>query len=304
MQNRNLMAKLPQIRGKYRFNAAIKTWFDVGGNAEVLFKPKDIEDLAFFLINRPEDLQLYFLGAGSNVIISDEGLSGVLIRPGSEFADISYKDGRLTAGCSCLNANLIEFCKNKALSGLEFLSGVPGSVGGAVAMNAGCYGNEVADALISVKAIDYKGNIKNFDVKDIDFDYRSNPLVNDFFFLEAVFAVEEGDSKDIANKINILCEARYNSQPIRAKTGGSTFKNPDPDTSGGKKAWQLIDEVGFRGKKIGGAMFSEKHCNFLVNNSNASASDLVSLGNKAAKEVFDSLKIKLSWEIKRLGMFR
>lgn len=304
MENSDLMAKLPQIRGKYRFNAAIKTWFDVGGNAEVLYKPKDIDDLAFFLTNKPQDMQLYFLGAGSNVIISDEGLDGVLIRPGAEFAGISYKDGKLTAGCSCLNTNLIEFCKNNALSGLEFLSGVPGSVGGAVAMNAGCYGDEVSNVLVRVKAIDYKGNIKNFDVKDIEFDYRSNPLMDDFFFLEAVFSVEEGDSNDIVNKIDDLCAARQQSQPIRAKTGGSTFKNPDPEQSGGKKAWQLIDEAGFRGKKIGGAKFSEKHCNFLINCSNASASDLVNLGNQAVKKVSDSLKIELSWEIKRLGIFR
>ena len=167
MENSDLMLKLPQVRGKYRFNAAIKTWFDVGGFAEVLFKPQDDEDLAFFLKNRPQDLDIYFLGAGSNVIISDNGLKGVLIRPGAQFANISYQDGRLTAGCSCINVNLIEFCKNNALSGLEFLSGVPGSVGGAVAMNAGCYGDETKDALLSVKAIDRNGNIKNFDSKDI-----------------------------------------------------------------------------------------------------------------------------------------
>lgn len=297
----NLIDILPEIRGQYRQNAALKTWFDVGGNAQILFRPKDSEDLSCFLKNRPKNMEINVLGAGSNVIVADNGVKGVVIRLGGSFAEIKYENDDLWVGGATLCANLIQFCKNEALSGIEFLSGIPGSVGGAVAMNAGCYGDDISKVLKCVKVVDYEGNISVINVSDIAFSYRKNNLRGDFIFLEACFNVRKATTEQISCKVEELCAARQLSQPIRAKTGGSTFKNPFPSDLTKKKAWQLIDEVGLRGKKNGGAKISEKHCNFLINEGEACAQDLIELGNLVRKRVKDEFDQNLEWEISIMG---
>lgn len=296
-----LIDKLPKIRGKYRENAAVKNWFDVGGKAAVLFKPADKNDLADFLKNCDKNIKICVIGAASNVIVSDAGFDGVVIRFGAEFAKISHESDVLQAGCGALCANVAQYSKNAALSGLEFFSGIPGSVGGAVAMNAGCYGDDVASFLLDVEVLDYDGNFHVIKVEEIDFSYRKNPLSDEFIFISARFKLEESTSEVVLNKITELCANREKSQPIRAKTGGSTFKNPFwPDLSA-KRAWQLIDEAGCRGLKVGGAQISEKHCNFMINSDSATASDLINLGNEVKKRVKDSSGVVLEWEVKIIG---
>ncbi len=295
----DLIKNLPQVRGAYRQNVELKTWFDVGGKAEILFKPADLEDLQFFLQNISQEIPLNILGAASNVIIKDEGVKGVVIRSGGEFAKIS-KSGEniITAGAAALCANVALFSKNVGLSGLEFLTGIPGSIGGALAMNAGCYGSDISKVLYSAKALDYKGNLFELKNADFGFFYRGNKIAKNFIFVEASFKLEKSSIAEVDKKITEFNQNREKSQPIRAKTGGSTFKNPSPLDPTAKKAWQLIDEAGLRGATVGGAKISEKHCNFMINFSNAKAQDLINLGNLAKKKVKEQTGIDLEWEIK------
>jgi UDP-N-acetylmuramate dehydrogenase len=289
--------ELPKIRGKYRFNAKITNWFDVGGNAEVLFRPKDLEDLEFFLQNINQKISCQILGAGSNVIISDEGVKGVLIRLGSEFANIKFEENDqqffIRSGAGCLAVNVANFAKNLGLSGLEFLSGIPGSIGGVIAMNAGCYGQDISQVLCEVDSLDYQGKKHKLKNHQFNFEYRSNKLIDKYIFTEVLLKVEKSSILEVSKKMIEMQNQRENSQPIRAKTGGSTFKNPV-----NKKAWELIDAIGFRGKQKGGAQFSNKHCNFLINNNSAKASDLIDLANEAKNEVQKKFSINLEWEIK------
>lgn len=300
MEN-NLINKLPKISGQYRQNYVLKNWFDVGGKVEILFKPKNLEDLCYFLKNVDQDIKINIFGAGSNVIVDDKGLSGVVIKFGRGFSDISRDDNVITAGSAVLCGNLAQFCKNEAYSGLEFFSGIPGSVGGAVAMNAGCYGDDVSKKLISALAVDYQGNIHHLKREDFNFSYRKNNLSQELIFVEASFKLEKSEIDIVAKKIEKFSLSREESQPIRAKTGGSTFKNPYPEDLSKKKAWQLIDEAGCRGLEFGGAKFSEKHCNFMINFNNASAQDLIKLGNIVKNKVKEKSGIELEWEIKILS---
>ena len=296
-----ILEKLPQVRGQYRQNAILKSWFDVGGNAEILFKPADINDLAYFLKNCPKEIPITILGAASNVIIRDGGIDGVVIRLGGEFAKISHDENCLRAGAAALCGNVALYCKSAALSGLEFLSGVPGSIGGAVAMNAGCYGGDVSQVLKSLTVVDYDGNIKELSHFDAVFSYRKNILTSDYIFVEACFNAQKSTVAAVCAKIDEFCKKREEAQPIRAKTGGSTFKNPFPDDLSQKKAWQLIDEVGMRCAKKGDAQISQKHCNFMINTNKARALDLIELGAEAKNKVKERLNIDLEWEIKILG---
>ncbi len=291
-----LLKKLPEVRGTYRENAQLKNWFNVGGPAEILFRPADLEDLQYFLKNRPKEIPLNILGAASNVIIKDEGVKGVVIRLGGEFGKISHQGENLIAGAAALCANVALYSKNAALSGVEFFSGIPGSIGGAVAMNAGCYGTEVADRLVKTTACDLDGNLFTLSAADCRFSYRRNDIAKNLIFIEAEFKLEKSSAEEVAKKIADCTKMREEAQPIRVKTGGSTFKNP-----AGKKAWQLIDEAGCRGLKIGGAQISEKHCNFMINCDNASAQDLLDLGAKVKQEVKKKSDIDLEWEIKVIG---
>jgi UDP-N-acetylmuramate dehydrogenase len=306
---------LPKIRGNYRKNVKLKNWFDVGGPAEVLFRPADLEDLQFFLRNSPKILPINVLGAGSNVIIDDLGVAGIVIRMGSEFAEIfhqSKNDGsfEIRAGSAVPCSNLAIYCQNHGIAGLEFFATIPGSIGGAIAMNAGCYGSETADILKEVLAIDFQGNVQTLSKASCGFGYRRNEFAGKFIFLSGIFYGFPDSSKKIAVKIEDFKKNRELSQPIRAKTGGSTFKNPseaeiaevkriDPENKL-QRAWEFIDAVGFRGKILGGAKFSEKHCNFLINTGNASASDLLELSGEVRQKVFEQFNLRLELEIKHL----
>ena len=293
----SLIDRLPTISGSYRENAPLKSWFDVGGNAEILFKPKNVDDLCHFLKNCPKDVPINILAIGSNVIIHDDGVNGVVIRLGKEFANITSQDNKITAGAAALCANCANYSASQSLGNLEFLSGIPGSIGGAIAMNAGCYGSDISQVLASVEAVDYNGNLVEIPATDFSFGYRHNNLAGKYIFIGATFLCQESQSEVVQEKIQTLQQNRQNAQPIRAKTGGSTFKNPD---NCDKKAWQLIDEAGYRGKVKGGAQISTKHCNFLINCDNAKAQDLLDLGEEAREAVKNKSGIELKWEIKLL----
>ncbi|MDX2082794.1 MAG: UDP-N-acetylmuramate dehydrogenase [Rickettsiales bacterium] len=299
-----LIKILPEIRGAYRQNAAIKNWFDVGGNAEVLFRPADKEDLQNFLKNCPKEIPINIIGAASNVIISDSGIKGVVIKLGGEFAKISHEQELIKIGGACLCINAALYSKNYSLTGLEFFSGIPGSIGGAIAMNAGCYGFDTAQTLVSALAIDFSGNLIELKNSDFGFFYRGNKIAENFgkkfIFIEAIFKTEKSSKELVAKKIAEFSQQREQSQPIRAKTGGSTFKNPYPQDLSAKKAWQLIDEANCRGMVEGDAQISIKHCNFMINRGKASAQNLIDLGNKVKKLVKQSSNIDLEWEIKIL----
>jgi len=287
---------LPKVRGTYRKNADLKSWFDVGGKAEIMFRPADIEDLQDFLKQRDKKIPLTILGAASNVIIRDEGVKGVVIRLPGEFAKISHEKNFVRAGAAALCGNVALYSRNAALGNLEFFSGIPGSVGGAIAMNAGCYGSDIAQTLVSVTAIDFDGNLIEFSNEDCGFSYRKNKIAEKFIFVEGCFKAIKSSVEVVSQKISELNQQRENAQPIRAKTGGSTFKNP-PE----KKAWQLIDEAGCRGSKIGEAQISEKHCNFMLNLGKASAQDLIDLAAEAKRRVKENSGVDLELEIKIIG---
>ncbi len=316
---------LPKVRGTYRFNTDLSktNWFRVGGPAEILFLPKDSQDLIFFLRNKPDNLNITVLGVGSNVIIKDGGISGVVIKLGGGFTKIEPSTNNLQPkltdkinqknqieetlnhnsnqylkiGCGCLCFNAAIYCKINGLGGLEFLSSIPGSIGGALAMNAGCYDGEIANSLISATAIDHSGNLLELSNQDFGFKYRGNSLPKNLIFIETVLQIQTSSTEEVSKKIANFYQKREASQPIRTKTGGSTFKNP----AQGKKAWQLIDEAGCRGVKIGDAQISEKHCNFMINTGNAKAKDLIELANQVAAKVQENSGIKLEMEIQILG---
>ncbi len=295
-----LISKLPQVRGEYRLNAELKNWFNVAAKAEVLFRPEDIEDLQSFLQNLPKEIPVTILGAASNVIIRSGGIKGVTIRFGKNFAKISHDNNIIKVGVSALCGNVALYSRDAALKNLEFLTGIPGSIGGAIAMNAGCYGSDMSQIVLVVKALDYNGNLHELQNSDFQFCYRGNKIAEKFIFVEALLKGDDSNFEEVAQRISEFNQKREESQPIRAKTGGSTFKNPNSNLTS-KKAWELIDESGCRGLQENDAQISTKHCNFMINNSNASALDLINLGNKVQKAVKDKMGIELQWEIKILG---
>ncbi|MDF2965785.1 MAG: UDP-N-acetylenolpyruvoylglucosamine reductase [Rickettsiaceae bacterium] len=296
-----LVNNLPNVAGEYRFNAELtKTnWFNVGGPAEILFRPKDTQDLAHFLSNKPFDLPITTLGVGSNVIIRDGGISGVVIKLGRAFNYIEIiKPGKIKAGAAVLNFNFVQFCLANSIKGFEFMVGIPGTIGGGIAMNAGAYGTEFKDIIDHIMALDEAGNIHKIAAKDIGFVYRGHTLPEGMVFVEAVFNFELGDKQEIQDKIDFIVQTRNASQPVREKTGGSTFANPK-----GYKAWQLIDAAGLRGARINDAQISELHCNFMINLGSATAKDLEDLGEMVRKKVYEDSNIELEWEIKRIGKY-
>ncbi|MFT6105931.1 MAG: UDP-N-acetylmuramate dehydrogenase [Rickettsiales bacterium] len=294
---------LPKVRGKYRYNVDLSktTWFGVGGPAQILFLPKDADDLVHFLKNKPNDLKVTILGASSNVIIKDGGIEGVVIKLGGEFAKFSHQENEITIGAGNLCFNAALYTKINGLAGLEFMSSIPGNVGGAIAMNAGCYDGDISKQLISATAIDFDGNVLEIANEDFGFKYRGNSLPKNLIFIKGVFSVEKSTTKEVGAKIADFAAKREASQPIRQKTGGSTFKNPDQIKSGGRSAWQIVDEAGCRGLKVGDAQVSEKHCNFMINTGDAKAQDLIDLGNLVIDKVKEKTGIELEWEIKRIG---
>lgn len=293
--------ELPKIAGEYRNNYPLShlTWFKVGGAAEIFLKPKDIHDLASFLAQNQRARPVTILGAGSNIIIRDGGIDGVVIKLGQNFTNIELtRDNRILVGGGCLNFNLAKFCQMHLITGFEFLSGIPGTIGGGVVMNAGAYNSEFKDILLAIEAIDHGGNIITIPNEKIGFKYRGTDLPPDLIITKAIFKVAIGDREVITAKINEISKARLATQPIKERTGGSSFANPE-----GYKAWQLIDKAGMRGYRIGGASISELHCNFMINNGTASASDLENLGNIVKEKVFEDSGIDLKWEIKLIGKY-
>ena len=306
----SLIERLPQVRGRLTENADISgtTWFRVGGAAEILFRPKDHDDLSKFLAACPEDIPIMVLGVCSNMIIRDGGIKGVVIKLGRDFAEIDHdKDGVITAGAAALDMNVAQYAAREGLGGVEFLSGIPGSIGGALRMNAGAYGAETVDVLIDAKVMDRDGSIHEFTPKEMVMTYRHNALPGHYIFLSGRFKTVPEQPEIIQGRIDEIRARRHESQPVKARTGGSTFANPliedlrkcnlPEDT----KTWQLIDKVGGRGLTIGGASMSEKHCNFMLNDGTATAEDLENLGEEIRKRVKDEFGLVLRWEIKRIG---
>lgn len=294
-----LIDLLPKIEGVYRENVDLSAtnWFRVGGKAEILFKPKDTNDLSFFLKNRPRDCPVTILGVGSNVIIRDGGIRGVVIKLGRLFNSLEHEGTNLITGAATLDVNVAQYAADHSLSGIEFLIGVPGCIGGALAMNAGAYGGQISDSLSWAEAVHIDtGEIVILENADFNFRYRGNGLNNKYIFTKACLGLISGNKSKIIERQNEIVEARGVTQPIRERTGGSTFKNPD-----GYKAWELIDQAECRGLSVGGAKMSELHCNFMINFNNATAKDIETLGELVIKKVFNNSKIKLEWEIKRIG---
>lgn len=291
--------KLPEVHGKYRYQTKIKNWFDTGGPSEVLFLPSDLADLCAFLKQRDRDLPLTIIGAGSNVIISDSGIKGVTIRLPASFAEVEFDGDFVTAGAGALCRSVAAATAEAGFSGLEFMTGIPGSVGGAVAMNAGCYGSDVAATLVAATAVDENGNLVTLKNSDFGFYYRGSKLAKSLpklIFAKAKFALTKSSASAVKQKIAELNQKRAEAQPIVAKTGGSTFKNP----LNGSKAWELIDQAGARGLKVGDAQMSIKHCNFMINCGKATSEDLINLGNKVQEMVAAKTGVRLEWEIKIL----
>lgn len=297
----SLVDQLPLVQGKYSENASLKPflWFRVGGPAEVLFKPKDEEDLCTFLQQKPSDIPVTVLGVGSNVLVRDGGILGVVIKLGSAFSKIICHENFLTVGAGALDRTVALTAAAAGLKGFSFLSGIPGTIGGAVKMNAGAYGSEIKDIFHSCKVITRDGILEERGPENLEFSYRESSLLEGEIVVSATFKGSFASPKALEQEIADILKEREASQPVRARTGGSTFKNPE-----GMKAWKLIDAAGFRGKTIGDAMVSEKHCNFLINKDAATAHDLEKLGNEIQKHVFNQSGISLEWEIKRLGVLK
>jgi UDP-N-acetylmuramate dehydrogenase len=299
-----LIDRLPPVRGKLEADIALApyTWFRVGGPAEVLFQPADEDDLVAFLRNCPADVPVMAIGVGSNLIVRDCGVKGVIIRLSARgFGQIESNGLRITAGAACLDATVAKKAAEAGIAGLEFYRGVPGTIGGALRMNAGCYERETKDVLISCVAYDRQGTRHVLDNAAMGFSYRHAQVPDDFIFVSAQFEGTPDAPAQILERMDAITQKRENSQPIREKTGGSTFKNPDPIQSGGRKSWQVIDAAGLRGFSIGAAQMSEKHCNFMINTGGARAADLEALGEQVIATVKESQGVDLHWEIKRIG---
>lgn len=290
---------LPPVRGSYTPDAALKdlVWFRAGGPAEILFRPADAEDLATFLYAKPADVRVNVIGVGSNLLVRDGGIPGVVVRLPGSFGKISVDGTRVTAGAAALDANVARVAADAGIAGLEFLRGIPGTIGGALRMNAGCYGREIKDIFVTATAIDGKGNTVIVRPSDMGFVYRKAQVADDLIFVEAVFEGTRDEPASIRARMNKLMEDREATQPVKTRTGGSTFKNPP-----GHKAWQLIDEAGCRGLKRGQAQVSLKHCNFLINTADATAADIEGLGEEVRARVKARSGIDLEWEIKRVGV--
>ena len=295
---------LPDVRGTYTENAPLKdlVWFRAAGPAEILFRPADADDLSAFLADKPGGLPVTVIGVGSNLLVRDGGIPGVVIRLPASFGRVSADGLQIRAGAAALDSALARAAADAGIAGLEFLRGVPGTVGGALRMNAGCYGREVKDIFVEATAIDAQGRKIVLKASDMGFVYRKANVPDDLVFVEAVFAGTKDDSAAIRERMNALVEQREASQPVKSRTGGSTFKNPEAAQSGGRKAWQLIDEAGCRGLMHGAAQVSEKHCNFLINTGDASAVDIETLGEEVRARVKAKFGVELEWEIKRVGV--
>jgi UDP-N-acetylmuramate dehydrogenase len=290
--------RLPPVRGRVTPNAAIgpMTWFRVGGPAEVLFRPADLEDLADFLKALPAEIPVTVIGVGSNLLVRDGGIPGVTIRLGRGFVEVRPEEETVRVGAGALDLNVALTAAEAGIAGLEFLSGVPGTIGGGLRMNAGAYGGEIKDVLVEASAVDRSGTVHRVTASSLGLSYRHSDAPDDWIFTGALLRGRRGEPAEIIARMDEIKGAREASQPIRTRTGGSTFANPPGDS-----AWRLIDAAGCRGLTRGGAMVSEKHTNFLINTGNASAADIEGLGEEVRRRVHAQFGVVLEWEIRRVG---
>jgi UDP-N-acetylmuramate dehydrogenase len=296
-----LKKTMPELRGRLLANQSLAelTWFRVGGPAQLLFMPEDEADLAYFLKNLAADIPVTVIGLGSNLIVRDGGIAGVVIRLGRGFSELNIEGLHVRTGTAVPDVKVARAAQEAGIAGLAFLRGIPGGIGGALRMNGGAYGRETKDALIEARAVDRQGRIHVLDNSGMHYTYRHCGAPEDYIFTQALFAGERGDPAVIAAEMDKITESREATQPIKSRTGGSTFKNPP-----GHKAWQLIDAAGCRGLRQGDAQVSQMHCNFLINLGNASAADIESLGETVRQRVKANSGVELEWEIKRIGVAR
>ena len=295
----DLKARMPELRGRLLANQPLGefTWFRVGGAAQAFFMPQDENDLAYFLRNLPADIPVTAIGAGSNLIVRDGGVPGIVIRLGRGFNEVKIEDDhRVTAGAAILDALVARAARDAGIAGLAFFSGIPGAIGGALRMNGGAYGGETKDVLVEARGLDRQGNVRTFSNAEMGFSYRHCGVADDVIFTGAVFQGRAGDVAQINAEMDVIKNKREASQP-RNRTGGSTFKNPP-----GHKSWELIDAAGCRGLTVGGAQVSPLHCNFLINLGHASARDIETLGETVRERVKTHSGVELEWEIKRIGV--
>jgi len=294
-----LLERLPPVRGRYEAQAPIAryTWFRVGGPAEVLYRPADATDLANFLAGKPDDVPVTVLGVGSNMLVRDGGIPGVVVRLGRPFSTIRVDGTHIHAGAMALDYNVAKAARDAGIAGFEFLAGIPGTIGGGLRMNAGAYGRELKDIVTRVMALTPRGIVESLLPEDWAPRYRGCGVPTDWIFTGCTMQGVWGNSDEIGRAMELVQEAREDTQPIRTRTGGSTFKNPN-----GQKAWELIDRAGCRGLKLGKAQVSEKHCNFLVNLGGATAADIEGLGEEVRRRVREAAGVELEWELERIGV--
>jgi UDP-N-acetylmuramate dehydrogenase len=290
---------MPELRGRLVANQSLAelTWFRVGGPAQVLFMPDDEADLSYFLANLSAEIAVTVIGLGSNLIVRDGGVPGVVVRLGRGFGAVVVERLTVRAGAAVPDVKVARAAQDAGIAGLSFLRGIPGGIGGALRMNGGAYGRETKDALIEARAVDRQGRVQVLRNADMSYTYRHCGAPADYIFTQALFAGERGDPAVIAAEMDKITESREATQPIKSRTGGSTFKNPP-----GHKAWQLIDAAGCRGLRLGGAQVSDMHCNFLINLGGATAADIETLGETVRRRVKESSGVELDWEIKRIGV--
>ena len=304
MRPQRLIERLPPVRGRLTENAALAgiTWFRVGGPAEVMFRPADRDDLVTFIANKPTDVAVTVIGVGSNLLVRDGGVPGVVVRLGRGFADVVIDGATVRAGAATLDLNVALSARDAGVAGVEFLSGIPGTIGGALRMNGGAYGKEMKDVTVSAEALDAGGRVHRLSLAELGFTYRHCGVAEDWIFLSAELAGAPDAPQAIAARMQEIQTKREDTQPIRTRTGGSTFANPKTPEAQGRRAWELIDGAGCRGLTRGGAIVSEKHCNFLINTGNATAADLEGLGEEVRRRVFEQFGVTLEWEIRRIGV--
>ena len=296
----DLRSAMPELRGRLLANELLAplTWFRVGGPAQILFTPADEDDLAYFLMRLPHDVPVYTVGVGSNLIVRDGGVAGVVIRLSPRgFGEIKADGDTVRAGTAALDKRVAEAAAAANIGGLEFYFGIPGSIGGALRMNAGANGGETKDVLVEARGVTRNGEKVTFSNADMKFVYRNSGVDTSIIFTSALYRGRVTDPEAIRARMNDVQQHRETAQPIREKTGGSTFKNPP-----GHSSWKLIDAAGMRGFRVGGAQVSEMHCNFLINTGDATAHDIETLGETVRARVKDSSGIELQWEIKRIGV--
>ncbi len=294
-----LIGRLPKVRGRLTSDAPLAplSWFRVGGPAEVLFEPADVDDLRAMVRGLPADVPMTVIGLASNLLIRDDGVPGVTVRLGKALAEIDIVGTRLHVGAGAADVSVARAARDAGIAGLEFMVGIPGAVGGALRMNAGAYGREIADILVTARAIDEHGALQDLDHAMMGFGYRRSMVPEGWIFVGATFEGTADEIDAIAARMTDIQATREASQPVKTRTGGSTFANPP-----GEKAWQLIERAGCRGLRRGAAEVSEHHCNFIVNTGNATAADIEGLGNEIIHRVAETTGVTLHWEIRRIGI--